>query len=61
VSVFLFLKMRPDTGLLHSEPRSFAASRFSTGIGPMWWMDFGLASALRGLLSSYGMLDFRWD
>jgi len=57
LGVYLFLKMRPDTGLLLSEPRSFVANRFSTGVGPAWWIDFGVMSSL----SDWRQLDFPSD
>lgn len=61
LGTFLFLKMHPDTGLVLSEPRSFVANRYSTGVGPLWWISFGVMAELRQLISSYGILDFRWE
>jgi hypothetical protein len=61
LGVFFFLKMRQDTGLLLSEPRAFVANRYSTGVGPTWWIEFGSMTPIKALMSSYGMLDFQWD
>lgn len=61
LGIYLFLKMRPDTGLILSEPKSFVAGKYSAGVGSRWWIDFGPADKLKSLITSYGMLQFRWD
>jgi hypothetical protein len=60
LGIFLFLKMHPECGLLHCEPREFLADRYSSGIGPKWWIEFGSLECLKGLLSSRGDVLFDW-
>ncbi len=48
LGTFLFLAMHRECGLLLCEPREFIAERYSTGIGPRWWLDFGAVSEIGG-------------
>ena len=61
LGIFLFLKMKPDTGLILSEPKAFVASRFSSGVGPAWLLDLGCVAELKDLLAAHGMLQFHWE
>jgi hypothetical protein len=58
---FLFLSMHNECGLLLCEPREFIASRYSTGIGSRWWLDFGRVADLKQVLESRGELRFTWS
>ena len=60
IGVFLFLLMHPECGLLHCEPSEFIASRYTSGVGPIWWIDFNDISATEKMLKSRGSLKFRW-
>lgn len=60
LGTFLFLRIHPECGLVHCEPNEFIAKEYSTGIGPMWWVDFGNIKAINELLKSYGTLEFIW-
>lgn len=57
---FLFLRMHPECGLLLCEPREFIADRYSTGIGPRWWLELGRVQWIRALLATRGELRFQW-
>lgn len=61
LACFLFLKMHNECGLLLCEPREFIASKYSSGIGPRWWLDFGEIGDLRRLLECRCDLQFDWD
>lgn len=60
LGTFLFLKMRPEVGLVLSQPTDFVASKFSSGTGPLWWVDLGRIDQLMDLLKSCGQLKFEW-
>ena len=60
IGVFLFLLMHRECGLLHSEPKEFLAKRYSNGIGPIWCLEFGMATKIAELLSSRHTLKFHW-
>ena len=57
---FLFLAMHRECGLILCEPQEFIASRYSSGIGPRWWLDLGKVADLRRSLESRGNLEFHW-
>lgn len=61
LGTFLFLAMHRECGLLLCEPREFIAERYSAGIGPRWWLDFGAISEMRRVLESRGTLEFVWS
>lgn len=60
LGTFLFLAMHRECGLLLCEPREFISDRYSTGVGPQWWLDFGVIGELRRNLESRGELRFDW-
>ena len=60
LGTFLFLKMHPECGLLLCEPEKFKASRYSTGVGAKWWLDFGTVAKIDKLLHRRGTLRFEW-
>lgn len=58
---FLFLKMHSECGLLLCEPSEFIASKYSYGVGPRWWLEFGRIETLHALFDSRCDLRFHWD
>jgi hypothetical protein len=57
---FLFLAMHGECGLVLCEPQEYIAGRYSRGVGPRWWLDFGELLGLRRVLESRGNLEFHW-
>ena len=60
LGTFLFLMMHRECGLVLCEPEEFIAARYTKGVGPKWWIDFGTIKSLRDALASRGDLQYRW-
>ncbi len=60
LGTFLFLMMHRECGLVLCEPEEFIAARYTKGVGPKWWIDFGAIKSLRDALASRGDLQYRW-
>ena len=60
LGTFLFLTMHRECGQILSEPQEFISSRYTRGVGPKWWIDFGTIDSVRQALASRGNLVYRW-
>lgn len=60
VATSIFLRMRTEVSLVLCEPKSYNTSKFSSGVGPKWRLDFGPVRELNERVQTIGMLDFKW-
>lgn len=60
VATAVFLRMRPEVGLVLCEPQQYNTSRFSKGTGPKWLLDFGPVDELKQQLDRIGKLEYAW-